>query len=106
MKKLNTEILKVKFSGFPLMFIRRDVLDKIKFESDIEWNPDAEKPEAFDVTFCYRCDQLSIPIYANTSVILHHLREAPATLYPDGPNVFYINKRDPEVIFESCPPAS
>lgn len=70
------KITKVLFSGFPLFFIRRDIVEQIEFETDYEWNPDCnlKYSASVDTTFCNRCFEKNIPIHVDTTVRMHHLR--------------------------------
>lgn len=78
LSELPKGLLQVKFSGFPFMFIRRDIVEKIDFESDRKHNPYRINPlnRGFDLPFCYNCDQLGIPIHVDTRVLMLHLRGA------------------------------
>lgn len=68
-------IFQVGFSGFPLMVIRRDVVEKIPFANDAAINEVMyEKAGSLDVHFCHTCHQLGIPIFADTRVDMEHLR--------------------------------
>jgi len=69
-------IIRVLFSGFPLMFIRRDIVEKIPFETDFEWNKDSDPncAASIDVTFNTRCYELGIPVMADCDVNMTHLR--------------------------------
>jgi hypothetical protein len=70
------DIVRVIWSGFPFMWIRRDVLEKIELDDDSKWNPkDPNKGWSFDVVFCYHCNEQGIPIYTNFNVIMEHLKD-------------------------------
>lgn len=60
------DFAKVKYSGFPLMFIRRDVVEQIPFRD--------YKGCCLDATFCADCEMLEIPIYVDLRVIMKHLK--------------------------------
>ena len=69
-------IHKVKFAGFPLMAIRRDVFDRYEFTGS---------HNAGDMRFCTWLDKMDIPIYCNTSNRMLHLRyygEKPIDMVP------------------------
>lgn len=76
-KKSNTKgnIVRVGFDGFCLTVFRRDVIEKIRFDSD---GPDngwpMEKTGSLDVVTCWKCWQLGIPVYADTSNFMMHQR--------------------------------
>jgi hypothetical protein len=78
--RLPQGVTKVAFAGFPLMFIKREIVDKIGFQGDLE---DAglvlrkhRIPSSFDTVFCWRCHEQNIPIHVDTSVRLLHLKGA------------------------------
>ena len=78
--KLPKGIIKVMFAGFPLMFIRRDIVQDIGFQGDLDDNALVRKkyriPSSFDTVFCWRCYEHQIPIYVNIDVRLLHLKGA------------------------------
>lgn len=99
-------ILKVKFSGFPFMFIHRSVVERIPLTGDSphDVNRRGIEPTSFDTAFCWECDQKGIPIYVDTRVNMLHLRYAKhdtvtgsqvdnIRVYKSAPHVFY-NKED------------
>jgi len=68
-------IIQVGFSGFPVMIIRRDVVERIPFESDAKYNPvPFPLGGSLDVQFCYSCHRMKIPIFCDTRVEMDHLR--------------------------------
>lgn len=71
-------IVKAYWAGFPFMFIQREVVEKIPFEDDTRYNLNDTHNQgwAFDVTFCYSCSKLGIPIYVDFSVFMNHLKGA------------------------------
>lgn len=71
-------IIQVKFAGFPFMFIRRDIVKQINFDSDRKFNPyRIGRNTGFDLPFCHNCNDLGIPIHVDTNVLMLHLRGAP-----------------------------
>lgn len=65
----------VKFSGFPLMAIRRDVVKKFVFKADaIFKGMGMEFGASLDLVFCWDCFEAGIPIWVDTKIDLHHLR--------------------------------
>lgn len=72
---LDHQLVRVGFSGFPLMAIRRDIIEKIPFETDAEaMQKPIEYGQSTDLIFCYRCMEEGIPIYADTKNFMKHLR--------------------------------
>lgn len=69
-------IIKVKFSGMPFLFIRRDIVERIPLQGDTPYDPSRKniEPKSFDAAFCYHCNELDIPIYVDTRVRMLHLR--------------------------------
>ena len=73
-------VLKVPWAGFPFMFIRRDVVEKIPFATVPEpiraGHPIWEQSGGWggDLAFAHSCNYHGIPIYADTSCSMLHLR--------------------------------
>lgn len=69
------DIFKVAFSGFPLMAIRRDVVNKIMFDADrvFEGKP-PHHGASLDTVFCWYCKERDIPIMVDQSISMTHLR--------------------------------
>lgn len=63
---------RVQFAGFPLMFIRRDVVEQIPFRDDS--NDPVLYGCCIDVCWCWDCAQKGIPIYVDNRVIMKHLK--------------------------------
>lgn len=61
-------IQKVMFSGFAFMFIRRDIVKRIPFNSI------AYSACCLDTRFCWDCYQLKIPIFCDFRVVGKHLK--------------------------------
>ena len=70
------DLLKVKFSGFALQFVRRDIVEKYGLAGDKSFNEFDKRQQdlSFDVMLCYACNRNNIPIYVNPQVWMHHLR--------------------------------
>ena len=69
------DLFKVAFSGFPLMAIRRDVLDQYSFMADRVF--EGKTPEmgaSLDLVFCYHCQEHNIPIMVDPDIRMTHLR--------------------------------
>jgi hypothetical protein len=60
---------RVKFSGFPLMMIRNDILNKIPFRI-------VRGGRFADALFCYDCHLHDIPILVDPRVKMEHLKHA------------------------------
>lgn len=93
-------VIRVKFSGFPLMFIRRDVVEMIPFEGDLKYNQGMDFKVlpidySYDLTFCYHCERLEIPIFADTNVILNHLKVTASGHFSKD---FVVGKKAPRVV--------
>lgn len=68
-------IIQVKFSGFPLMVIRRDIVEQIPFYSDSMYNEVSYKDSgSLDVQFCFNALRLDVAMFADTRVFMTHLR--------------------------------
>ena len=90
------KVLKVPWAGFPYMFIRRDVVEKIPFATvpeDIRiGHPIWEQTGGWggDLAFAHSCKYHNIPIHVDTGCQMVHLRYHGEML---------IGKKEPEVIF-------
>lgn len=67
-------IIKVKFAGFPFMFMRRDVVETVSFADDYEWNHYKLMGCCVDVIFCLDCHEQDIPIYCDLRCQMIHLK--------------------------------
>ncbi len=67
----NKKILKVGFSGFPCMFIRRDIVEQITFQG-IDCG--SRQFRALDLKFAHNCNDENIPIHVDTEVLMLHLK--------------------------------
>lgn len=74
---LREDIFQVAFSGFPLMAIRRDVVEKIPFDADkvFEGLP-PHRGASLDFVFCWRCQDMNIPVHVDKRIDMLHLRTA------------------------------
>jgi hypothetical protein len=81
--------IQVKFTGFPFMFIRRDVVEKIGLDSDLSYNPYHRVREGYsiDVVFCHKANEEGIPLYVNPWVQMLHLRGSKNKEYPMMENI-------------------
>jgi hypothetical protein len=70
------ELLRVKFSGFALQFVRRDIVERFGLQGDKAFNDFDKRQQdlSYDVMLCYVCNQNDIPIYVNPQVWMLHLR--------------------------------
>jgi len=76
MRMIRTGVIQVKWMGMSAAFMRRDVVEKIPFQSDAKVNnrPLGARGFNFDVMFCNDCYNANIPIHVDTSVIIEHLK--------------------------------
>jgi hypothetical protein len=63
----HNSIHKVKHAGFPLMFIRRDIAEKIPLHL-------SHLKCCADLQFCWDCHDNNVPIYADLTVVGDHLK--------------------------------
>lgn len=69
------DLTKVLFSGFPLMIIRRDIVEKIDFDSESKLDGfDPDQVGNLDIHFCWRCYENNIPIWVDRRARMIHLR--------------------------------
>ncbi len=86
-------IIEVGFSGFPLLVIRRNIVEIIPFDSDGGWNGlDNRSRGSLDVAFCYHCYEKGIKIMCDTDVVLLHLRRE---------GISFVGKKHPNWYFKS-----
>jgi len=68
-------IFQVAFSGFPLMAIRRDVVEKVPFDADrVFEGKTPDRGASLDLVFCWYCNEKDIPIMVDRRIDLIHLR--------------------------------
>lgn len=68
-------LIKVKFSGFPLMIIARQVIEDIAFRNDSESGV-SDDGCCIDVTFCYDAHLKCYDIYVDPTLRLYHMKIA------------------------------
>lgn len=70
-------IFPVKFSGFPLMAIRRDVIEQTNFDADKVFKGlPPYRGASLDFVFCWYCQDIGVPIMVDKRIELLHLRTA------------------------------
>ncbi|UVF62440.1 glycosyltransferase [Nitrososphaeria virus YSH_922147] len=68
-------IFQMKFSGFPLMAIRRDVVSLTPFAADgVFKGKDMKFGASLDFVFCWFCHEMGIPIFVDKRIDMQHLR--------------------------------
>lgn len=95
-------IIPVKFSGFPFMFIRRDVVEQIPFEGDIQWNFEllpGTQSQSFDLAFCYLCEQAGIPVLVDTRVLSLHMKGCNKHIWKCDPDKLQVGIKKARVIY-------
>lgn len=69
------DIFQVKFAGFGLTAIRRDVIEKIEFAGDgVFKGKGMEFGASLDFVFCWNCHENNIPVYVDKRIDMKHLR--------------------------------
>ena len=69
------DIFQVKFSGFPLMAIRRDIVKMFPFATDsIFKGKGMQFGASLDFVFCWYCHEYNIPVCVDKRIFMHHLR--------------------------------
>jgi hypothetical protein len=97
-------IIKVKFAGFPFMFIRKDIVEQIDFTGDLPYNLDQPPHQTnagiinMDLPFCYECDKKGIEIYCDTRVKLVHLAGAIPSEFGYSSDTLLVGKREAKVL--------
>ena len=85
------KIFQVEFSGFPLMAIRRDILEIISFSDEAVFGGQrSENGGSMDLVFCWHCKTNKIPIYVDKRIDMKHLRAS---------GVIKVGMRTPRVVF-------
>lgn len=89
-------IWQVKWSGFPFMVLKRDIVEQFEFESLSSYNKiDSEnKVGCLDVIICHKFNENNIPIHADTRINLLHLKEVQEESQPT-----LVGKKDPVIYF-------
>ena len=75
-------IFQVKFNGFCLMAIRRDIVERYEFVAqNYMRDKRAGKGDggSFDLVFCYWCENNCIPIFVDKRINMKHLRQSGRT---------------------------
>ena len=95
-------IIKVKFAGFPFMFIRKDIIEQIEIKGDLDYNLDLPKHStgstSMDTQFCWECDKKGIPIHVDTRVKMVHLAGASPSIWGFNSDQLYIGTRPARVL--------
>lgn len=95
-----TDLLKVKFSGFALQFIRRDFVKEYGLHGDLEFNEfdRTNQDVSFDVILCWICHEHNIPVYVNPQVWMHHLKGShPSQVL--GIEPLQVGNKEPKCLF-------
>jgi len=88
------DIFPVKFAGFGLTAIRRDIIEKIEFWGDGIFRDKGMKFGAsLDFVFCWNCHELGIPIFADKRIDMQHLRTSGRHQVGERPTEAWINDR-------------
>lgn len=71
----NDDIFAVKFAGFGLTAVRRDIIEKIPFHTDSVFKATGvESGASLDLVFCWYCHEYGIPIVVDQRIDMQHLR--------------------------------
>lgn len=90
--------LKVKWAGFGLTTIKREIVESLVFEDDSRWNGGPLKSGCcMDTAYCYKLNKSKIPIYADSRIKVHHLKYNDASLM----DYFYAGVKPHNIIFQS-----
>jgi len=84
-------IFQVAFSGFPLMAIRRDIIEPYIFAADkvfVGFPP--HRGASLDLVFCWYCKENDIPIMVDKRINMKHLRQS---------GTMRVGKKPTEVLF-------
>ena len=69
------EFFQVKFAGFGLTAIRRDIVEKYEFAGDgIFKGKGMTFGASLDFVFCWWCHENQVPIWADSKIYMQHLR--------------------------------
>jgi len=81
---------KVAFSGFPLMAIRRDIVNEIMFDADrvFEGKP-PNRGASLDTVFCWYCQERDIPITVDKKIDMKHLRKSGRLRLDKTPRLYF-----------------
>lgn len=72
--KLPEGIFKAAFSGFALMAIRRDILQRFPFDGGAWLEKNNSGRGGLDLVFCYKCQENDIPVLVDRDLDMVHLR--------------------------------
>lgn len=92
------DIFQVDFSGFPLMAIRRDVVEQTEFKCDrIYQGLPANRGASVDLVFCWECKENRIPIHVDQMIDMVHLRTKGGIMLGDKTKevLFWPKGKDP-----------
>ncbi len=71
----SSRYFKCGYSGFPLMAIHRDVVEKFVFDTTGVWDSrGVAGGYNIDLVFCWRCHEAGIPIWVDSKIDMFHLR--------------------------------
>ena len=69
------DIFLVKFAGFGLTAVRRDIVESIPFAGDgVFKGKGMEFGASLDFVFCWTCHENEVPIYVDKRIDMEHLR--------------------------------
>lgn len=69
------DIFEVKFAGFGLTAIRRDMVELLPFHTDSVFKGTGiESGASLDLVFCWYCYEKGIPVYVDQRIDMKHLR--------------------------------
>jgi len=70
------DIFEVKFSGFPIMCLKRSIVEKYEFQSTTDFTgDDGVYTGSLDTILCWRFHRDNIPIFVDKRIKTLHLRE-------------------------------
>ncbi len=92
LKNCKTRFIRVGFSGFPCMIIRRDIVEKIPFHG-IDCG--SNQIRGLDVGFANSCDESNIPITVDTQVHFIHLK---GILPNEKTNRLFVGIKQPKLV--------
>lgn len=87
----------VKWQGFSLTTIRRDIVERIEFDDDAKWNGlKYAQGCCLDTNFSYQCNIRGIPMICDKQVEIIHLREGRGSLMTN----YYAGIKPRRIVFE------
>lgn len=93
LEKLAQDVFQVGFQGWPLTWIRRDIVELIPFRGDNILNK-TPIGYSFDVTYANDMAKHGIPMYVDRTVRLEHLKGEP------GSDIIFVNKRYSKMTYD------